>query len=189
MAEPQITDVQTLYKGWSSFLKLTIRTASGHTMEREVEDHGSAAAVLPYDPDRRTAIFVRQFRPPVLHAGGPPQILEAVAGILDEDDPADCAKREAQEEAGLRLVSVEPVGTFWPSPGISTERIHLFLAPYGQADRVGEGGGLASEQEEVDVVEMALDEAWAAFAAGDIMDLKTFALLQALRLRRPDLFA
>ncbi len=188
MSRPAITGVTTLHKGWSSFLKLTIRTASGHTLQREVEDHGSAAAVLPFDAERRTGIMVRQFRPPVLHAGGPPHLLEAVAGILDEDDAAACAKREASEEVGLKLRSVAPVGTFWSSPGISTERIHLFLAPYEPADRVSEGGGLASEHEEIEVVERSLRELWAAFNAGEIADLKSFALLQALRLRHPDLF-
>jgi nudix-type nucleoside diphosphatase (YffH/AdpP family) len=188
VAKPEILGVKTLYEGWGKFQKLMIRTAGGAMMEREVEDHGSAAAVLPFDRERRTAVLVRQFRPPVLHAGGPPQLLEAVAGILDEDDPAACARREAEEEVGLKLRRIDPVGTVWSSPGISTERIHLFLAPYTPADRVSDGGGLDSEHEEIEVVELPLEEAWALLERGEITDLKTFALLQALRLREPRLF-
>jgi nudix-type nucleoside diphosphatase (YffH/AdpP family) len=184
-----IVSVATLYEGWVKLLKLTIAKPDGGTMDREVEDHGAAAAVLPYDRERGTAILVRQFRAPVLHSGGPPQILEVVAGLLDEDDPAACARREAEEEVGLRLGEVEPVATIWSSPGISTEQMHLFLAPYRAADRIGEGGGVADENEDIEVVEMPLADLWRLAESGAIRDLKTLALVQALRLRHPDLFA
>lgn len=184
-----IVSVATLYEGWVKLLKLTIAKPDGGTMDREVEDHGAAAAVLPYDRERGTAILVRQFRAPVLHSGGPPQILEVVAGLLDEDDPAACARREAEEEVGLRLGEVEPVATIWSSPGISTEQMHLFLAPYRAADRIGEGGGVADENEDIEVVEMPLADLWRLAENGEIRDLKTLALVQALRLRHPGLFA
>jgi hypothetical protein len=89
---------------------------------------------------------------------------------------------------GLRLPTLEPVGAFWSMPGVSTERMHLFLAPYGEADRVGAGGGLAAEHEEIEVVETPLAELARLADAGELTDMKTFALVQALRLRRPDLF-
>jgi nudix-type nucleoside diphosphatase (YffH/AdpP family) len=186
---PEITAVTTLHDGWIKLLKLAIKLPDGEVVGREVEDHGAVAAVLPFDPDRRTAILVRQFRAPVVYSGGPPRLLEVIAGILDEDDAEDCARREAYEEVGLRLGGVERVGTVWSSPGISTERMHLFIAAYRPADRIAEGGGRADEHEDIDVVEISLRELWGMIERGEILDLKTLALAQALKLRRPDIFA
>lgn len=185
--QPTITEVATLHDGWTKLLRLTIRLPDGQTMHREMEHHGDGATVLPYDPDRRTVILVGQLRAPVLHSGGPPRMFEAVAGLLDEDDPETCVIREADEEAGLRLKGVERVGTVWSSPGISTERMHLFLAAYEASDRVSAGGGLAEEHEEIEVVEIPLERLWRMLDGGEILDLKTLALVQALRLRHPDL--
>ena len=125
---------------------------------------------------------------PVLQAGGEPNLVEAIAGLLDEDDPETCARREAMEEAGLRLTALEPVGVIWTSPGYSTERISLFLAPYTAADRVAEGGGLAEESEDIEVLEVGFSDLVDLLERGDITDLKTVTLAQALRIRCPDLF-
>jgi nudix-type nucleoside diphosphatase (YffH/AdpP family) len=189
VAAPTITDVATLYEGWIDLLKLTLRNPDGSTFTREVEDHGAAVAVLPYDPERRVAVLARQFRAPVVHAGGPDALLEAPAGMLDEDDPAACARREAEEEVGLRLSGLEHVATVWPCPGVSTERMDLYLAPFAGGDRISAGGGLADENEDIEVVEMPLTELAGLADGGGIRDLKTLALVQALRLRHPELFA
>jgi nudix-type nucleoside diphosphatase (YffH/AdpP family) len=183
-----ITAVETLYEGWGTFLKLSVELPDGHPVTREVEDHGAAVAVLPYDPERRTAILVRQFRAPVFHVAGADALLEAPAGGLDEDDPEACARREAEEEVGLVLRDLEPIAAAWTMPGVSTERLHLFLAPFRAADRVGEGGGLAEEHENIVVVETALADLAGMADRGEIEDLKTLALVQSLRLRHPALF-
>jgi nudix-type nucleoside diphosphatase (YffH/AdpP family) len=184
VAQHRITKVETLHEGWGKLLKLTIRLPDGQTIEREVEDHGAAVAVLPYDPDRQVAILVGQFRPPVFHVAADASLLEAPAGMLDEDDPAACARREAMEEVGLRLEDVEPVGTVWSSPGVSTERLHLFLARYSKQDRLSAGGGLEEEHENIDVHEIPLAELFRKAEQGEITDLKTLALVQILRLRQ-----
>jgi nudix-type nucleoside diphosphatase (YffH/AdpP family) len=189
VAAPTITAVATLYEGWSDLLKLTLRNPDGSTFTREVEDHGAAVAVLPYDPVRRVAVLARQFRAPVMHAGGPDALLEAPAGMLDEDEPEACARREAEEEVGLRLAGLDHVATVWPCPGVSTERMDLYLAAFTAADRISAGGGLADENESIEVVEMPLGELWDLVERGGIQDLKTLALVQALRLRQPGLFA
>ena len=93
------------------------------------------------------------------------------------------------EECGLRVGALEPVTIAWALPGISTERIHMFLAPYSEVDRVSEGGGMAQENERIAVVEVPLAQLALAADEGRLTDMKTFALLQTLRLRRPDLFA
>jgi nudix-type nucleoside diphosphatase (YffH/AdpP family) len=184
----RITGVKILHEGWCKLLRLTVRLPDGETVEREVEDHGDAVAVLPYDPRRRVAILVRQFRPPPFHVAGEASVLEAPAGMLDEDDPAACARREAMEEVGLRLRTLEPLGAVWSSPGVSTERLHLFLAPFGEGDRVGEGGGVEGEHEDIELLETPLDELRRMAEEGRIADLKTLALVQGLRLRHPGLF-
>jgi nudix-type nucleoside diphosphatase (YffH/AdpP family) len=184
----QIKRIEALYEGWRKLLKLTIQMPDGRTMAREILNSADAAAVLPYDPERRNVILIRQFRAPVMHVEGRPDFLEAVAGLLDGDEPEACARREAMEEAGLRLRDLEKVAAAWSTPGITTERLHLFLAPYTSADRVGEGGGLAEEHEDIEVLEIGLDELMGMLEQGAITDMKTLVLIQALQLRRPELF-
>jgi nudix-type nucleoside diphosphatase (YffH/AdpP family) len=184
----KIKQVETLYEGWRKLLKLTVQMPDGRTMAREVLNSADAAAVLPYDPEARKVILVRQFRAPVMHVEGEPDLLEAVAGLLDEDKPEACAKREAMEEAGLRLRHLERVVTAWSTPGITTERLHLFLAPYTSADRVEAGGGLAEEHEDIEVLEIGLDELMGMLEQGTVADMKTLVLIQALQLKHPELF-
>ena len=183
----EIKGREQVYKGWTTLHRLTLSDGK-ETFTREVEDHGSAVGVLPYDPARRVVLLVRMPRGPVLLAGQP-DILEIPAGLLEPgESPETAARREAAEETGLNLGALEPVGTFWTSPGISTERITLFLAAYGPEDRVSIGGGLAQEHENISVVELSIRDAVAAMAGGTAVDMRVYTLLQVLRLRRPDLF-
>ena len=162
---PEIVEKRTLHAGWCNLLRLRIRVDSGEVL-REVEDHGRAVAVLPYDPVRRTALLIKLLRAPVLLTAGIAELLEVPAGLADESDPAETARRELWEETGLRLSNVEALGCVWTMPGISTERMDLFLAPYSEADRVGAGGGLASENENITVQEISLDDLWASCKPG-----------------------
>jgi len=184
----RIKQIDTAYEGWRKLLKLTVQMPDGRTMIREMLNSGDAAAVLPYDLERRKVMLIRQFRAPVMHLEGHPDFLEAVAGLLDEDEPETCARRESMEEAGLRVERLEPLGRFWSAPGFTTERLHLFLAPYTEADRVAEGGGLADEHEEIEVLEVGFDDLARFLADNTIADLKTAVLVQALRLRHPQAF-
>ncbi|MCB5174895.1 NUDIX domain-containing protein [Microvirga lenta] len=188
MAGYRITKVGTLYDGWRKVLGFTVRKSDGETMEREIVESDDVAAVLPYDPQRRTVVLVRQFRVPVMHIEAKPDILEVIAGLLEGDEPEACARREAMEEAGLRLGTLEPVGCTWSTPGAMTERLNLFLAPYTAADRVAEGGGLAEEHEDIEVLEIGCGELARMLEQNAVTDLKTLALTQALRIRHPELF-
>jgi nudix-type nucleoside diphosphatase (YffH/AdpP family) len=184
----EIRRVETLHKGYTTLMKATLEASDGTSFWREIEHHGHACAVLPYDAARRCALLVSLPRAPVIWDGGPAELLEAVAGMLDGEAPEDCARREAMEEAGVRLQALEPAGCAYASPGVSTECVHLFLAPYAAADRTGAGGGLAHEHEHISVHELALDDLWARVGRGGIQDMKTLALILALRVRRPELF-
>jgi nudix-type nucleoside diphosphatase (YffH/AdpP family) len=184
----KIVDTQTVFEGFSRLLIATVELPDGQTIRREIEDHGRAVCVLPYDPERRTAILVRQFRAPAALADGREHVLEAVAGSVEDEAPDACVYREAMEEAGLKLRAIEHLGTAWSMPGISTEQMDLYLAAYSEADRVGLGGGVADEHEGITVIELPLAELAAMADAGQIIDMKTLAVLQTLRLRKPELF-
>lgn len=186
---PTILRTRTVHEGWSRFLVATVRLEDGSEAEREIEDHGDAVAVLPYDPIRRTALLVRVLRPPLLYRGEEdPHLVEAPAGILEDEEPVEAARREALEEAGVRLGEMESFGAPFSTGGVCSERLHLFLAAYSAADRVEEGGGLAEEHENLRVLETPLVELWAGVQAGQVRDLKTVALCALLRARRPELF-
>ena len=182
----EITYIETVHSGWAKFMVATVRVADARTFRREIEDHGAAACVLPYNAERRTAVLVRQFRVPVYYAAREPHTLEAIAGIVEEADPAETARREAREEAGLELGAIEPVGEGWTMPGISTERMHLYLATY--RDRAREGRGGVDEDEDITAVEFGLNELARLADSGKLADIKTLVLVQTLRLRRPELF-
>lgn len=184
----EIIGTKTVFSGWNRLLLVTARTQAGAVVTRSVEDHGAAVAVLPYDPEAGTALLVRQVRLPVELAGEPEAFLEVPAGLMESDDAPSCARREAMEECGLRLSELTAVGPVFPMPGISTERMHLFLARHSRADRVGGGGGLVEENEEIEVVEVPLADLARLADAGALRDLKTLALVQTLRLREPGLF-
>jgi nudix-type nucleoside diphosphatase (YffH/AdpP family) len=177
----------TIHRGWLSLRMATIRLDDDTFSDREIVDHPSGATVLLYNPDKRTALLITELRPPVEWVNEP-RMLEAVAGKLDESDPEGCARREAEEEAGVRIAAMEHVARLWMTPASSTERVYYYLASYSEADRVSQGGGAEGEHENIRVREVALAELLHMAEAGEIRDAKTFLLLQALQLRRPDLF-
>ena len=183
----EIIGTEEKYHGWCTLLLAQVRYPDGRIVKREIEDHGRASCVLPYDPARKTALLVRQLRLPPLYAGGEATILEAPAGLIDPgEDGSTAARREAMEEVGVRLTSLDLVTSAWSMPGISAERMDMFLAAYATADRTGAGGGI--DDEGIEVVEMPLSELAAMADAGTLNDMKTLVLVQTLRLRRPELF-
>lgn len=175
-----------LLSGWFSVDRVTLML-DDREIERDLIVHVSGAVLLPYDPARQVALMVSETRLGVL-AAGEPDLWEGIAGALDGETPEACARREALEEGGLALHTLEPVGTVWATPSSSTEQVHLFLAPYAPVDRVGQGGGLAEEGERLEVREVPLAELGDAARSGRVRDAKTLMLVQALMLRRPDLF-
>jgi nudix-type nucleoside diphosphatase (YffH/AdpP family) len=187
--KPRILARDVGYVGYLTVERLRLRLADGAVVSRELERHGDAVAVLPYDLGRRCALVVRLFRAPVLAASGETVSEEACAGMIEIEDAATAARREAQEELGVELTALEFIGRVWSSPGVSTERQSLFLAPYHLSDRTGPGGGARGEHEGITVVEQSLAELATEADRARIADAKLLILLQTLRLRRPELFA
>lgn len=185
---PADMPVQTLHAGWLNLHLVGLTAPDGSVYERYVEDHGRAVAVLPYNPQTRMALLVTMPRAALRFAGGA-DLLEAPAGMVEPgEDLAECARRELVEEAGLEVGDLEPAGAIWVSPGITTERIDLFLAAYADSDRTGAGGGLESENENITVVETPLFDLWRSVQGPAPADAKTRILVETLRQRRPELF-
>ena len=185
----RLLERKLVYSGWGRFLLLDVELGDQRVVERQIEDHGEAAAVLPYDAERRVALVCRQPRVGPLYSGFEPHLVEAAAGVIDPgEEAAATVVREAFEELGVRLRAVEPVVAAWSMPAVSSERIHLFLAPYAAADRVAAGGGMADEGEEIEVLERPLADLLREADAGALTDIKTLALVWALARRRPELF-
>lgn len=180
--------LKVLHKGWNTFGIATLKLPDGGTVDRALEDHGAATCVLPYDPERRVAVLVRQVRVAPMFWGEPGEFDEAPAGGLDGETPEVAARREVMEETGIRVGVLDFVVCSYAMPSVSSERLHLYLAPFSLTDRVADGGGLADEGEQVTVLEVPLAELWSRAERGDLLDMKTLVLVQALRLRRPDLF-
>jgi len=145
---------------------------------RETYDRGNGAALLPYDLARRTVLLVRQFRYPAFAGGYDDLLIEAIAGMLDNEAPEARIRAEAEEETGYRVVEVRKVFEAFSSPGAVTEKLHFFVAPYTPDMRVSEGGGVKDEGEEIEVLELPFGDAMQMIADGRICDAKTILLLQ-----------
>ena len=148
------------------------------TQNREVFERGNAAALLPYNLAQRTVVLVRQLRYPAYLNGYDDLLIEAAAGLLDDETPETRIRAEAEEETGYRLGEVRKIFEAFTSPGAVTEKIHFFVAKYDPTMKVGSGGGLASEGEDIEVLELAFDQALAMIGDGRIVDAKTIMLLQ-----------
>ena len=178
-----------IIKGWSSLDEIVVRHPDESTWRRTVEHHGVSSAVLPYDEDRKTCILVSMPRPAVLLAEQGAHLLELPAGMVDDEATYEAAaRREALEEAGLQLGELELVVKLWTMPGLSTERVAIFLAPYATQDRIAAGGGIEEENEQIVVHELTLSFLGRLAVSGTLEDGKTLIAAQALMLKRPELF-
>jgi nudix-type nucleoside diphosphatase (YffH/AdpP family) len=148
------------------------------TLHREIYDRGNGATLLPYNLTQGTVVLVRQFRYPAYVGGYDDLMIEAVAGLLDNETPEVRIRAEAEEETGYRLGEIRKVFEAFTSPGAVTEKLHFFVAPYEPDMRVGSGGGIADEGEDIEVLELPIDEALAMIGDGRIVDAKTIMLLQ-----------
>jgi nudix-type nucleoside diphosphatase (YffH/AdpP family) len=160
------------------------RRADGEwqTQHRETYDRGNGATLLPYNLARRTVMLVKQFRYPAYVNGCDDLLIEAAAGLLDNESPEKRIRAEAEEEIGYRLRDIRKIFEGYMSPGSVTEKLHFFIGEYQPDMKIGDGGGNADEGEDIAVLELSIDEALAMIADGRIMDAKTIMLLQYAKL-------
>jgi len=178
----RVKNVRLLSDNWYTLKTTTLewRRADGEwqTQHRETYDRGNGATLLPYNLARRTVTLVKQFRYPAYVNGYDDLMIEAAAGLLDDAEPESRIRLEAEEEIGYRLGDIREIFQAFMSPGAATQKIYFFVAAYEPSMRIGAGGGLAHEGEDIEVLELAIDEALAMIADGRIVDGKTIMLMQ-----------
>ncbi len=191
MKNQKITIVKTevLSDNWYTLRKITYnylkKDGQWETQSREAYDRGNGATILLYNKVARTVILTQQFRLPTYVNGNETgMMIEACAGLLDKDNPEECIRRETEEETGYKISSVEKVFEVYMSPGSVTEIVYFFVAEYTKDMKVNEGGGIQEEQENIEVLELDFDKAFAMIASGEIKDAKTIMLLQYAKINQ-----
>lgn len=173
---------RNLSSNWGKLDKVTYEykrdDGTWETQVREVYDRGNGATILLYNTLKKTVLLTRQFRIPTYFNGNQNGLMiETCAGKLDEQDPDQCIIREAEEETGYRIKNFQKVFELYMSPGSVTELIHFYVAPYDDSMKVGQGGGLQTEQENIEVLEIPFEQALMMLKNGEINDGKTSILL------------
>ena len=188
---PRVRNVQkqVLSDNWYTLRKVTFeyqkKNGEWETQHREAYDRGNGAAILLYNKAQKTVILTRQFRMPTYVNGNETgMLIEVCAGLLEENNAEDCIRRETEEETGYIITDVQKVYEAYMSPGSVTELVHLFVAEYSKEQKNTEGGGVAEEQEEIDVLELPFAEALQMMKTGEIRDGKTIMLLQYAQINR-----
>jgi len=189
MEKIKILKEELLSDNWYLLKKYTYEALKkdGHWQKqtREVYDRGNGAVILLYNKEFKTVILTRQFRLPSYVNGNKKGVLiEACAGLLDKDNPEEAIRRETEEETGYRIQEVRKIFEAYMSPGSVSEILYFFIAEYEHSMKVNEGGGVAHEQEEIEVLEIGYDEAMAMIGTGEIKDAKTIMLLQYIKLHQ-----
>lgn len=184
----RIKQVEILSDNWYVLRKTTYdylgRNGQWRELTRETYDRGNGATILLYSKAKQTVVLTRQFRFPAFVNGHDGLLIETCAGLLDNDDPHTCIRKETQEETGYVVQHVRKVFEAFMSPGSVTERVHFFVGEYVDEDKRHEGGGLEAEGEDIEVLELPLDQALGMIESGEICDGKTIMLLQYAKLQR-----
>lgn len=188
----EVVEREACFRGFYQLDRLHLRHRlfagdMGKLISRELFVRHDAVCVLPYDPQRDCVVLIEQFRVGALDKSLNPWLIELVAGLIDKDEqPEEVARREAVEEAGLELAELWPLTQYYPSPGGSDERVHLYV---GRCDSRGAGGvhGLEEEGEDIRVLVWSFDEALAALDDGRIDNAASIIALQWLALNRDKL--
>ncbi|GEN74780.1 hypothetical protein CHA01nite_05200 [Chryseobacterium hagamense] len=183
-----IEKTEILSDNWYTLKKVTFsiqkKDGTSEQQSREAYDRGNGAVILLYNKNSETVILTRQFRlPTFINGNASGMMIEACAGLLDDDNPEECIKRESEEETGYKISHVEKIFEAYMSPGSVTEILHFFIAEYSPEMKMNDGGGLADEGENIEVLELPFGQALAMIDSGEIKDAKTIMLLQHLRIK------
>ncbi|MCF1714657.1 GDP-mannose pyrophosphatase NudK [Flavihumibacter sp. RY-1] len=187
ISDIKITDTKLLSDNWYILKKITYDYSkpdgSRHSQSREVYDRGNGATILLYNKEQQTVVLTRQFRlPSFVNGNESGMLIEACAGLLDDDNPEDCIRRETEEETGYKISAVQKIFEAYMSPGSVTEILHFFIAAYTKEMKLSDGGGAQHEEENIEVLELPFAETLQMIETGAIKDAKTIMLLQYIRL-------
>jgi len=182
---PKIKNIKSeiLSDNWYVLNKVTYdylnKSGKWESHSREAYDRGNGAAILLYNSKSKNVVLTKQFRlPTYLNGNDDGMLIEACAGLLDNDNAEDCIRKETEEETGYKIENVEKVFEAYMSPGSVTEILYFFVAEYSSEMKIGEGGGLQNEQENIEVLELSYEDAIGLVKSGEIKDAKTIMLLQ-----------
>jgi len=183
-----IEKTEILSDNWYTLKKVTfnIKKQNGETetQSREAYDRGNGAVILLYNTSLKKVILTRQFRlPTYINGNTDGMLIEACAGLLDDNNPEDCIRKETEEETGYKISKVEKIFEAYMSPGSVTEILYFFIAEYSDDMKINDGGGLEEEGENIEVLELDFNETLSMINKGEIKDAKTIMLLQHLRLK------
>ncbi|MDF2930792.1 MAG: nudK [Chryseobacterium sp.] len=183
-----IEKTEILSDNWYTLKKITFnihkKDGKVETQSREAYDRGNGAVILLYNTTSKTVILTKQFRMPTyINGNSTGMLIEACAGLLDNDNPEECIKRETEEETGYKISKVEKIFEAYMSPGSVTEILHFFIAEYSSEMKIANGGGLEDEGEDIEVLEIYFEKALEMIDSGEIKDAKTIMLLQHLRIK------
>ncbi len=184
----RILNIEILSDNWYTLSKVTFeyqkRDGTWETQSRETYDRGNGATILLYNRYKSTVILTKQFRMPTyVNGNGSGLLIEACAGLLDQNSAEESIKKETEEETGYRITSVTKVYEAYMSPGSVTEIVYFFIAEYEDSMKISDGGGVQIEQEEIEVLEIKYSEAMKMIDTGQIKDAKTIMLLQYMKLK------
>jgi len=179
----KIKRTEVLSDNWYQLNKITFdylrNDGTWQTQIRESYDRGNGAAVFMYNKQTKNIILIKQFRlPSYLNGNKNGLLIETCAGLLDDDNPETCIKKEILEETGYKINNVSKVFEAYMTPGAVTEQIHYFIAEYTDNMKTDKGGGLISEEEDIEVLEMPFTKAIDLLNKGAIRAAKTMFLLQ-----------
>ena len=185
----KINSVENLSSSWYKLDKVNfeyqLKNGEWQNQSRESYDRGDGAAILLYNPTKKTVILTKQFRmPSYLNENEDGMMIEVCAGLLDADDPLTCIKKEAEEETGYQINNPKKIFEIYSTPGAVTEKIHYFIAEYNDEMKMNEGGGLEDETEEIEVLELDFENALTMISTGEICDAKTIILLQYAQIHK-----
>jgi len=185
----KIEETEILSDNWYTLKKVSYqylkKDGSWELQTREAYDRGNGATILLYNSEEKKVILTSQFRLPTYINGNDDGIMiEACAGLLDEDNPEDCIRKETEEETGYKVTQVRKIFEAYMSPGSVTEILYFFIAEFTNEMKISDGGGLAEEQENIDVLELNAEDAYKMVETGEIKDAKTIMLLQYAQIHK-----
>lgn len=178
----KILSKELLSKRWADYSEYQIEyerlDGNIEIQKREILNTGDGTAILLYNLEKREIVLIKQFRLASMIQGNETGIIyEVPAGLVENNDHYSTIIKEVKEETGYVIEKAEFLFQGYATPGVKTETIYFYAAPYNEGTLKLEGGGLLSEQEEIEIVHMTFDTAIEMVFDRTIMDLKTIALL------------
>ncbi len=192
MRDNRIKDItkKILSKAWATLYEINydyqFKDGSWKRLSRESYDRGNGTCILLYNKEKSTVILTKQFRMPAYHNDeNDGMSIEVCAGAIDKNESAaSTIIREVEEEVGYKIQNVKQIMEAYSSPGALSEKMYYFVGAYTNAMKINSGGGLASENEDIEVLELDFSKTLKMIESGEIKDVKTILLIQYAQIHK-----